>query len=488
MSFILQSINRLIGSKYFMLLVIMVALILRLINLDQSLWLDEAIGALAARDLSVGEILNSFAKVDNHPPLYYLLLKFWTSISGYSEVALRFPSVVFAILTIYLVYKIESYISADRNWALAIAFLLATSQIHVYYSQEARMYSMSIFLVSLSSYFFIKTLKNGSLGSWIGFSLSNALLIMTDYLPVLMFFTFLVYASVSVREKKWWLLFFISFFPSILFFGFWVPNFLHQLGGGRWLLETVPSWARVSGGVSIKQIALLWMKYVLGRITLQVKLLYYFLVFICSLPFIVVFGKAMVGKITKNYYLYWFTIPLVLSLLLSFVIPVFNYFRMVFILPGFYGLLVSGLKEFKNKRNVVVFLLGFILINLLSLGIYYFDRTNHREDWKSAVHFIERSAKADEVVIFSYPEPFAPYRWYATNNFSFGGADSILATGESLSITRELVSSKGGVFYFEYLSSLSDPNGYVRKTIEEDFTLDQIYNFNGVGFIYHFVR
>ena len=69
------------------------AFIMRLIGLDQSLWLDEATTAVAVQTHSFWNIVTQFSPSDFHPPLYYLVMKIWTGIFGYSEVALRMSSV-----------------------------------------------------------------------------------------------------------------------------------------------------------------------------------------------------------------------------------------------------------------------------------------------------------------------------------------------------------------------------------------------------------
>lgn len=67
------------------------ALLSFVIGLNQSIWFDEAYSVNLAQR-SVGEII-SLTAVDVHPPLYYLFLKVWGEIFGFSEVALRCSSV-----------------------------------------------------------------------------------------------------------------------------------------------------------------------------------------------------------------------------------------------------------------------------------------------------------------------------------------------------------------------------------------------------------
>src|SRR5258708_22082891 len=126
--------------------VLIFGLILRLISLNQSLWLDEATSASTIK-MSLSTFFQKFAQGDFHPPLYYLTLRLWGSIFGTSEVALRSLSILFAVATIYVVYRIGRELISSKAGLIA-SLLLATSGLHVYYSQEARMYSMSTFLVS----------------------------------------------------------------------------------------------------------------------------------------------------------------------------------------------------------------------------------------------------------------------------------------------------------------------------------------------------
>ena len=139
--------------------VLILGLVLRLVVINQSLWLDEAIGAVAVKNYSYKGIVSVFLKNDNHPPLYYLTLKFWTDIFGYSELAMRSLSVIFGVGTIFLTYKIAQKVSTNRLFAPLAVLLITTSQLHIYYSQEARMYSMAAFVAALSIYYFLDLIK-----------------------------------------------------------------------------------------------------------------------------------------------------------------------------------------------------------------------------------------------------------------------------------------------------------------------------------------
>ena len=78
---------------------------------------------------------------DIHPPLYYALLHGWAALLGTGPTALRLLSVVVGVLTIPLLYLVARRMLSARA-ALLAAFLLTINPLHVYYSQEVRMYGL----------------------------------------------------------------------------------------------------------------------------------------------------------------------------------------------------------------------------------------------------------------------------------------------------------------------------------------------------------
>jgi len=121
-----------------------VAIALRTPELSsKGLWLDEAYSVLVAR-LPFMEMLEKLNR-DATPPLYYLCLAPWIQLFGSSEAAARALSVVFSVGGIAL-----TGLLAFRYFSLRIAsiatLMLAFTPMHVYYAQEARMYSLMALL------------------------------------------------------------------------------------------------------------------------------------------------------------------------------------------------------------------------------------------------------------------------------------------------------------------------------------------------------
>jgi uncharacterized membrane protein len=95
---------------------------------------------------------------DFHPIGHYFILWFWGRIFGFSEVAIRMPSVLFGVITIYILYLLGKEIFS-RKVGLIAALLLAVNPLHIYYSQEARVYSFACLAVALNIYLFYKLIK-----------------------------------------------------------------------------------------------------------------------------------------------------------------------------------------------------------------------------------------------------------------------------------------------------------------------------------------
>jgi uncharacterized membrane protein len=107
---------------------------------SQSFWNDEGNSARIA-ERSPRLILEGAAG-DVHPPGYYLALAGWRALAGESEFALRAFSALAGVALVALVYRLgRAYF--DPTAAAGAALFAAIHPALVYYSQEARMYSLT---------------------------------------------------------------------------------------------------------------------------------------------------------------------------------------------------------------------------------------------------------------------------------------------------------------------------------------------------------
>jgi mannosyltransferase len=135
-----------------LLAIMLLGAVLRFYGLGfQSLWGDE----LASWDISTRETISQViggVRSDDHPPLYYLILRVAQWIFGDSEWALRLPSAVAGWLCIPAIYILAKRLYSEREGIMAALFL-AVFWAPIYYSQEARVYSMLILLSILTTCF-----------------------------------------------------------------------------------------------------------------------------------------------------------------------------------------------------------------------------------------------------------------------------------------------------------------------------------------------
>ena len=170
----------------------------------QSLWLDEAFSAiLAQRDW--GQIISGTAQ-DTMPPMYYLLLHAFLAL-GDGEIPVRLPSALWGVFTIPLLYVLGRRLFNEKV-GLVSAGLLAISPFHIFYSQEARMYSQLGFLTLLSAFCFLRAWQNGGKRDWLGFVLSTAAALYTQNMA------FLLLAALGIFALLHWAqIFFVWVLP-----------------------------------------------------------------------------------------------------------------------------------------------------------------------------------------------------------------------------------------------------------------------------------
>ncbi len=117
-----------------------IAIALRIPELSsKGFWLDEAYSVLAAR-LPLMEMLEGLSR-DATPPLYYVLLAPWVQLFGAGEAAARALSIVFSVGGIALMGWL-SFRHFSLRIASVVTLALAFTPMHIYYAQEARMYSL----------------------------------------------------------------------------------------------------------------------------------------------------------------------------------------------------------------------------------------------------------------------------------------------------------------------------------------------------------
>jgi mannosyltransferase len=160
----------------------------------QSYWFDEAVTVRLLRG-SFGHMLSSIGGSESTPPLYYALAWVWTRIFGDGEVGLRSLSALAGTAFVPVAYLAAREL-VSRKVAVVVAALAAVNPLLIWYSQEARSYSLLALFAALSFLYFARLLGDQRDRPLVLWTVASALAIATHYFA----------AFVVVPEAAWLLL------------------------------------------------------------------------------------------------------------------------------------------------------------------------------------------------------------------------------------------------------------------------------------------
>lgn len=167
----------------------------------QSLWFDEAdIVVRAQRPWS--EVLSTFTVQGENGPLYNVLLAAWVRVAGISEIAVRFPSAVAGILALPAVYLLGRRLAGPQAGLIATG-LLAISPYHIWYSQEAKMYSIVALFAIVSTLLLVEALDSGDRKFWVGYVVMTTAMFYTHVASVLVFGAQALFVIATLRSWRW---------------------------------------------------------------------------------------------------------------------------------------------------------------------------------------------------------------------------------------------------------------------------------------------
>lgn len=192
---------------YILLAIILITgIIIRLWGLGaKSLWIDEM---YSYAFISQKTLFQSYTAMFNDlsPPVYYLVLYFWIKLFGISEFIMRFPGFIASITSIILVYFSAKKLF-NKQIALGATILTSLSPSLLYYSQEARPYSLFVLFSIITVYLWINLINkinDNSLDSkiFLKYTVFSLLTILTHYWGLVLVFFQILYIFIFSLTKK----------------------------------------------------------------------------------------------------------------------------------------------------------------------------------------------------------------------------------------------------------------------------------------------
>ncbi len=144
--------------------ILLIAIAARAAGLRSGLWHDEITTLLEFVRLPVADLLATYSSLNNHP-LYSLIAKGSVSAFGESAATLRLPAAAFGVAAI------ASFLPIARRavglWpALLTLLLLAISYHQVWFSQNARGYTLLLFWTTLATFLFLEGARRNRAVMW----------------------------------------------------------------------------------------------------------------------------------------------------------------------------------------------------------------------------------------------------------------------------------------------------------------------------------
>jgi mannosyltransferase len=154
---------------------------------QQSYRYDEAVTVLRVIHPGLFSTLSAVPNSESSPPLYYAVAWLWSRLFGVGEVDLRSFSALAGTAAIVFIYFAAARLTTKRVGLIAAA-IVAVNPVLIWFSQDARAYSLVFLLTCLSFYFFARTLRPPREGPerrvLVGWAVFSALALATHYFAI----------------------------------------------------------------------------------------------------------------------------------------------------------------------------------------------------------------------------------------------------------------------------------------------------------------
>lgn len=487
------------------------------------LWADEGFSVWMASQ-PVSDLIEYTIRIDQHPPLYNLLLHFWQLAGGTSEAWVRSLSAVFSTLTLIPVYFLGKTLS-NRATGLIAALLLAVSPFNVQYAQEARAYAMLGFFAAMAMWMAARLLVDerahtqrigqqvrGCLSaklkavphglktdacftdrSWLGFIVFTALTVYSHNTAILLPFAINLFVLGLMVFRRFvpagdnqlqpptlrnWVL---AHFGILLLWGPWLPGFLIQAQGvmGEFWIPR-PTFATVQAAV--KAILLGWLP---ERLEWR-WVIWAGLAFLFALA-LVRYRRAP-GRFAFLALLA--AAPFVGELLVSLKQPVFSEQTLIWSTVPAAVLLAVGVSRLRYRSYIVT---AVILLGTLSwLSLNNYSDYAEKERWDLAAAYVGEAVQPGDIILFNSGWLQIPFDYYfARFNAEveeFGVPATLFERGtleprmirEDIPRLETLLRGRARVWLVYSHHWWTDPSGLIPQVLEERMHPAGSRIFNGI--------
>ncbi len=380
-------------NMIFLIAILAIGLLIRVFHLGfEGLWLDEAYTARLVQSSTEGIIKGAAADV--YPPFFYLFLHSWTLVFGESEFSLRFPSVIFSLLTILVAWKM-----GEKNQEVSVGFIAAImltfSPFSIRYAQEARAYSLLAFTIVSSYLFILNFIQSPSKVNFLGFVLTSSIALWSHSIAVifvgLQAAWVLLESLLSRKKAPFYLRLGAAYISVGLVYMPWLKIFLTQaknVGSGEF-------WLGKPGFLQ----ALEFIYYDAGSIVGFFILIFFLTLAVKSSQTLYMRGLWTLGILT----------PLIVWGISQFV-PVLTMRNLLPALPAAILIAANALKRMHYKPLQLALSLVFIVGCANTLLSYYSNP--QRDQWREAAKVLQANMKPGDGISYDVEYGRVGMDWY----------------------------------------------------------------------------
>jgi 4-amino-4-deoxy-L-arabinose transferase-like glycosyltransferase len=248
-----------------LVLIVLVGVALRTYGLDAlSAWNDET---LSLQHLHAPDLMTFLLLEHADEPLvvsaYFVIEYLWSRLAGTSELSIRLLSVIFATLTLLLIYLFGRDMYGAQAGIIA-ALCLALHPAHIIFSQQIRMYSLVVLLALCSAFSFVKVVHQQQTRWWVVHIAANTLLVWTHvFATPLLLAEGLFLLAFRWREYRrmclWIAIHVLMLIPLVV----WATTLDSAMIDGNMSFLPLPT-IRISGAARDLSVEKLWFYCILG--------------------------------------------------------------------------------------------------------------------------------------------------------------------------------------------------------------------------------
>jgi uncharacterized membrane protein len=469
-----------------LLLVLILGSVLRFHALDyQSLWNDELATWMRSNFDDIITVINFNARTDFHPPGYHILIYFVEKKIGITETILRLPSAIAGVLSILFIYLLGKRLYSSQEGLIASA-LMAVSWCPIYYSQEARAYSILLTLSILSTYLLISmllTLQRKNKISYVLILTYIIIAIITCYIHYYGLYLIALQGLFAIlvffRKRKEFSLFLLIYLAIFLAYLPWLPIMWEHL-------HKELTWIQPPKITAF----LYYLGFLFNRskLILLIVLIFYLLLFIREMSGLwreKQFHNIKINFLNPSMILFlWLFIPFSLVYLSSLIsTPVLTNRNLIISLPAAYLLLsrsITQLPIHKFYQHMVALVLVCLILFHLIFYMRYYEKPVKAQFREAVAFIVERERLYKDSLILGYAWHHKYLDYYFQKHGSSKRVKSIVGDSKDISEARDIISQEQPKYVW-YVYAFRKPHKAFLESLNKSLTLIEHKRFFEAG-------